>query len=295
VKPSIALLSSWLSTSSQHHDSVAPSRPGVIPRHSSFLANVRASLSLFWPSWSALDESAAALSGPSDRRELCIFYCHHSQLSFKAFCFLADPYHLFQLTFMVESSDEPSLLDRIRSKAHASSKPFPAGDERPALTLTNLSPPNDVHTSPRLNTGEKRYASNNIGLPGALAEGSVVDDTSPDLPPPAPPPPEERHGETSSTLNPRQKPNIGIRFYTVVKETLMSSWVNVLLIFVPVGIAVQAAGIDPTIIFAMNAIAIIPLAGLLSHATESVASEMGDTIGALMNVTFGNAVELIIL
>ena len=68
-----------------------------------------------------------------------------------------------------------------------------------------------------------------------------------------------------------------------------------LLIFVPVGIAVKAAGVSPTIVFAINAIAIVPLAGLLSHATESVASEMGDTIGALMNVTFGNAVELIIL
>ena len=45
----------------------------------------------------------------------------------------------------------------------------------------------------------------------------------------------------------------------------------------------------------MNAIAIIPLSGLLSYATESVASTMGDTVGALMNVTFGNAVELVIL
>ncbi|KAL4975995.1 Sodium/calcium exchanger protein-domain-containing protein [Aspergillus desertorum] len=44
----------------------------------------------------------------------------------------------------------------------------------------------------------------------------------------------------------------------------------------------------------MNAVAIIPLAGLLSHATECVASRMGDAIGALLNVTFGNAVELII-
>ena len=65
--------------------------------------------------------------------------------------------------------------------------------------------------------------------------------------------------------------------------------------FVPVGIAVQAAGINKTIVFAINAIAIVPLAGLLSHATESVASDLGDTIGALMNITFGNAVELIIL
>ena len=48
------------------------------------------------------------------------------------------------------------------------------------------------------------------------------------------------------------------------------------------------------VIFGMNAIAIVPLAGLLSYATQSVASRLGDTIGALMNVTFGNAVELII-
>ena len=92
-----------------------------------------------------------------------------------------------------------------------------------------------------------------------------------------------------------EKRNIGVRFYLVLKETLLSSYFNALLIFVPVGIACQATGANPTIVFAMNAIAIVPLAGLLSHATESVAAEMGDTIGALMNVTFGNAVELIIL
>lgn len=79
------------------------------------------------------------------------------------------------------------------------------------------------------------------------------------------------------------------------KEILFSTWLNVLLIFVPVGVAVHFAGVNGNIVFAMNAIAIIPLAGLLAYATESVASDMGDTIGSLMNVTFGNAVELIIL
>lgn len=92
-----------------------------------------------------------------------------------------------------------------------------------------------------------------------------------------------------------QRPNIALRFYKQCQKILFSSWINVLLVFVPVGIAVQIGGANKNIIFAMNAIAIVPLAGLLSHATESVASEMGDTIGSLMNVTFGNAVELIIL
>ena len=63
----------------------------------------------------------------------------------------------------------------------------------------------------------------------------------------------------------------------------------------PAGIAAQGAGLNPTIVFALNAIAVIPLAGILSHATECVASRMGDTVGAFTNVTFGNAVELIVL
>ncbi|KAJ5468004.1 hypothetical protein N7475_005756 [Penicillium sp. IBT 31633x] len=84
------------------------------------------------------------------------------------------------------------------------------------------------------------------------------------------------------------------RFYHHTKDALCYSWINVLLVFVPVGIACEAAGLNPAIIFATNAVAVIPLAGLLSHATESVASRLGDTIGALINVTFGNAVELII-
>ena len=71
-----------------------------------------------------------------------------------------------------------------------------------------------------------------------------------------------------------------------------------LLIFVPVGIAVNFAPLpakaQATVTFSMNAIAIVPLAGLLAHATESVSLSMGDTWASLLNVTFGNATELII-
>ncbi|KAK4132761.1 calcium/proton exchanger [Trichocladium antarcticum] len=85
-----------------------------------------------------------------------------------------------------------------------------------------------------------------------------------------------------------------MRFVLTAKAILVSSIINVLLVFVPVGIAVHFAKMPAGVIFAMNAVAIVPLAGLLSHATESVASRLGDTVGALLNVTFGNAVELII-
>ncbi|KAJ9607152.1 hypothetical protein H2200_008224 [Cladophialophora chaetospira] len=84
------------------------------------------------------------------------------------------------------------------------------------------------------------------------------------------------------------------RVYNNFKVALFHSWVNVLLIFVPVGIAVHFAGVNENVVFALNAIAIIPLAGLLTFATECVAHRLGPTLGALLNVSFGNAVELII-
>lgn len=80
-----------------------------------------------------------------------------------------------------------------------------------------------------------------------------------------------------------------------MKSILFFSYLNVLLVFVPLGVAVEATQQNASVVFAMNALAIIPLSGLLSYATENVATTMGDTVGALMNVTFGNVVELIIL
>ena len=197
---------------------------------------------------------------------------------------------------MVESPDEPSLLDRIWSfprKAHASDNPFGADDKRPAIPLANPSARSDADVPARpLSPGP----SSNHHTTSANSTGNhVADKSSSASPPPAPPPPDAEHGEASSSIEPEEKPNILTRFYETCKEILFSSWLNTLLVFVPVGIAVQAAGVNKTIVFAINAIAIIPLAGLLSHATESVASDLGDTIGALMNITFGNAVELIIL
>ena len=148
-------------------------------------------------------------------------------------------------------------------------------------------------------SGGRRVSSISLRDDAITIDATSSHDTSekpaPAPPPPAPPPDRDVHGETSTTIESINKPNVFTRFYGVCKGILLASWINTLLVFVPVGIAVQIAGVSPTIVFAMNAVAIIPLAGLLSYATESVASEMGDTVGALMNVTFGNAVELIIL
>ncbi|RMZ66519.1 membrane bound cation transporter [Pyrenophora seminiperda CCB06] len=110
------------------------------------------------------------------------------------------------------------------------------------------------------------------------------------------------NGETPSAIGSDKLPfyspvrikNGSLRFISHTKNAITHSWINLLLLFVPLGIAVKLAGLKPEIVFSMNAIAIIPLAGLLAHATEVVAARVGDALGALLNVSFGNAVELIL-
>src|SRR6187397_505581 len=68
-----------------------------------------------------------------------------------------------------------------------------------------------------------------------------------------------------------------------------------LLAFVPAVFVWQS--IDPeahTLLFLLSVLAIVPLATLLSHATESVAAKTGDTVGGLLNATLGNLTELVI-
>jgi Ca2+:H+ antiporter len=70
--------------------------------------------------------------------------------------------------------------------------------------------------------------------------------------------------------------------------------VNILLVFVPIGLIAGKKGLDPTTVFVLNFLAIIPLAAVLSFATEEISKRLGETLGGLLNATFGNAVELIV-
>ena len=68
-----------------------------------------------------------------------------------------------------------------------------------------------------------------------------------------------------------------------------------LLAFVPVVFAAEALRPEShTLLFLLSVLAIVPLAALLSHATESVAAKTGDAVGGLLNATLGNLTELII-
>ncbi|PNH47836.1 hypothetical protein VD0004_g514 [Verticillium dahliae] len=79
-----------------------------------------------------------------------------------------------------------------------------------------------------------------------------------------------------------------------LREMILASWLNSLLVFVPVGLASYLSGMSPILTFITNVIAIVPLSALLTDATERIANDAGDTVGALLNISLGNLVELII-
>jgi Ca2+:H+ antiporter len=81
-----------------------------------------------------------------------------------------------------------------------------------------------------------------------------------------------------------------------LRAVLFGSWINVMLIFVPIGFVLEYIHLHNggVAVFVVNFAAIIPLAGMLSYATEELAIRVGETLGGLLNASFGNAVELIV-
>ncbi len=69
-----------------------------------------------------------------------------------------------------------------------------------------------------------------------------------------------------------------------------------LLVFVPLAFVLRfwPGTPNPTWLFLCSALAIVPVAGWIGHATEALAARVGAGLGGLLNATFGNAAELII-
>jgi len=190
--------------------------------------------------------------------------------------------------------DDPSIRS-FKSKAASA-----LGLGRKKDTQTDVLPTHNPHTTihPGLDGSnpsrgangtsdhsEKPVASDNSSTD--IDNGSV--NTAPDgTTPPA------IGSEKRPFYSPVRVKNGSLRFISHTKNAITHSWINLLLVFVPLGIVVKLVHLKPEIVFSMNAIAIIPLAGLLAHATEVVAARVGDALGALLNVSFGNAVELIL-
>ncbi|KAF9585169.1 hypothetical protein BGW38_003607 [Lunasporangiospora selenospora] len=83
-----------------------------------------------------------------------------------------------------------------------------------------------------------------------------------------------------------------LTFLQCLKTILFATKINVLLIFIPLGIIADKLQWSAVAIFSLNFMAIIPLAK--RYATEEISMRLGENLGALLNASFGNAVELIL-
>jgi Ca2+:H+ antiporter len=81
-----------------------------------------------------------------------------------------------------------------------------------------------------------------------------------------------------------------------VRRFLTSSegWPYLLVPLIPVAIVLEIVGAGATVLFVTSALGVIPTAALMGRATEELAARSGPGIGGLLNVTFGNAPEIII-
>ncbi|KAG8859367.1 hypothetical protein FRB96_004582 [Tulasnella sp. 330] len=78
------------------------------------------------------------------------------------------------------------------------------------------------------------------------------------------------------------------------KFLLLDSWMNILLVCIPFSFAAHHLDWDAGLVFLFSFFAIIPLAKLLGESTEQLSMKLGQTLGGLLNASFGNAVEVIV-
>lgn len=76
--------------------------------------------------------------------------------------------------------------------------------------------------------------------------------------------------------------------------TSSEGWPYLLVPALPAAIALELAHAGPVAVFVVSALGVIPTAALMGRATEELAARSGPGVGGLLNVTFGNAPEIII-
>ncbi len=97
----------------------------------------------------------------------------------------------------------------------------------------------------------------------------------------------EDEGMERTTTSESKKAKQRFTLLGQIRAAVFNSWINILLVAVPVGIIVNYLHVTPIAIFTINFVAIIPLAAILSYATEEIALRTSETLGGLLNATFG--------
>jgi Sodium/calcium exchanger protein len=97
--------------------------------------------------------------------------------------------------------------------------------------------------------------------------------------------------ETNSLLGNNRQRSIFVRD---IHALFCHAYINVLLVFLPFAFLSGSLGWSSTTVFVTNFLALIPLASMLSFATDELSKTVGMSLGGLLNITFGNATELIV-
>jgi hypothetical protein len=82
--------------------------------------------------------------------------------------------------------------------------------------------------------------------------------------------------------------------YDVTRMTLCSSYMNIFLVFVPVGIAAGVLGWDKVAVFSLNFLAILGLAPLIAFSTAELSASIGRVSSVLLTEALNNAVAMIV-
>jgi Ca2+:H+ antiporter len=71
-------------------------------------------------------------------------------------------------------------------------------------------------------------------------------------------------------------------------QSILENPLNAFLPLAVIAIILNVSNAASLTILLVSAIAMIPMAGLIGEATESIAASLGPRLSGLMNVTFGN-------
>lgn len=134
------------------------------------------------------------------------------------------------------------------------------------------------------------------------ADASAPRTRRPDRPPKADPRPRERSGSTAADpdhipeARPPERPRLTPPPHAPrpVRRARRWSLLWALYLAVPVSLWLHYSGATDLAVFVAACVAIVPLAGLISTATEHLAERTGPMLGALLNAAFGNATEVIV-
>ncbi|KAM0748657.1 Calcium/proton exchanger [Meredithblackwellia eburnea MCA 4105] len=196
-------------------------------------------------------------------------------------------------SYLTNTEQDPLTHSSISEKPSSSTIAPPPGEPssatapNPTTKNVQLSTPNDEQDDPsNLNGTEPSYPpAHRRGTKESTRSNRTAGDGA------DPPPLKKRLTDLFvSERKVKREPTIKESLMAIVK----ASWINLLLVFIPVGWALHFAHVNDTVVFVTTFLAIIPLAKLLGFGTEEISLRVGQTLGGLLNATLGNAVELIV-